>query len=189
MAARLILYIRWLLLFLIAVAIPLVLVRWRFPRRRLGLAGFPRAIRNFFALMLQERLKEREINTSRKALSGRSVLLAVPGDREAKVLRWKLAAHGCTISRVSNGRQAVNAALDGVDVIIADSLLPDMSLTDLVEAIPPGTPLVLLGVTPAQVESIRAGDGRVAFIYSGYDPDDVSTTAGRLLRSLDTNRI
>jgi len=189
LAVRLVLYIRWLLLFLIAVGIAVLILRWRFPKRRWGLSVLPDALRSVLAALREKRAMGKEISINRKTLVGRSVLLAVPGEKEAKVLSWKLAAYGCSISRVRNGRQAVSAATQGVDVIIADSLLPDMSLADLVDALPAGTPLVLLDVTPVQVESIRGKTARVAYFYSGYDPDDVSTTTGRLLRSLDTDRV
>jgi len=180
--ARLILASRWIAIFILAVAIALIVVRWRFPQQREsgdGSVGFWRAV---WQRLRQSRARSRQRELNAKALRGKTVLVIDPDERSSRVLVWRLESFGCSVVRARTGARGLELAKNAQPaVIIADALLPDMAATDLYAAAE--LPIVFVGTMKSQRREIAAIGRDVVCLGKPFDPDEAVSAAGELLRA------
>lgn len=178
---RLILVSRWIAIFVLAVAVALIVVRWRFPIQRRfgdGTLGFWRAV---WQRVQQWRAQSREWNADIKALCGKPVIVIDSDERRSRVLVWRFESLSCTVTRARSGARGLELAENMQPaVVIADALLPDMAATDLYPAV--RLPIVFVGATKSQRKELTALGDDVACLGKPFDPDQVAAAAGRLLR-------
>lgn len=185
MPARLLIAARFIGVFVLAIAIALIFVRWRFPIQAQPVEpseGFVTRWRRILAEWRRRHAGAKEKEESSRALKGTTALLVDPDDKSARVMSWKLESLGCKALRARNGRLGLNLARrPEVGFVIADALLPDISATDFHSMLPrPDLPVVFVGVMPDQRRELRALGGNVACLPKPYDPEEATAAAGRM---------
>jgi|YNPNPStandDraft_1061719.scaffolds.fasta_scaffold00001_109 CheY-like chemotaxis protein len=185
--ARLLLIVRWIAIAALVIAVALIILRRKFPVR----GEEDRSTLGFFRSLWQSYLHRRALELQRsralKSLRGKRALIVDPDEKSARVMEWKLRTLKCESFRVRTGTQAIQATKSrSYDLIVADSLLSDMSAVDLFESLGQREAVVIfVGVLANQWDEIRRLGPNVACMPKPYDPHEVATTAGYLLVRYD----
>ncbi|MGB9619995.1 MAG: hypothetical protein ACPL7K_06260, partial [Armatimonadota bacterium] len=131
MSARLALILRYAGLVILALAIAVIIARWKLPMRERPSRSLLDILRGIWTRWRQRREELREHSANVAALRHRKILLVGPEGKSIRVLRWKLETLRCTVINSRTGTRALTAASsENPDAIIADALLPDMSAAD-----------------------------------------------------------
>ncbi len=170
-------------------AILLIIARWKYPQNNTRRQSTLECWRNAWEAWRDRKADEREQARNCKALRRKTVLLADPDDRSARVMTWKLESLDCNVIAVRSGSRAIREAEKArPDVVIADALLPDMSAADLYwELHISDRPIIFTGVSPDQWDNIHSLGRNVACFGKPYDPDEAAAQAGRMLRRTTAN--
>lgn len=172
---------RWIAILILATAIALIIVRWRFPQKHEtddGAGGFWRLV---WKRLRQSRARRREWDLNAKVLRGKTLLVIDPDERSSRVLIWRLECLGCTVVRAKTGTRGLEFVKSARPaVVIADALLPDMAAADLHAAA--GLPIVFVGAINSQRKELAALGRDVACLGKPFDPDEAVGAAGGLLR-------
>ena len=122
----------------------------------------------------------------RASLQGRHILAAEDHEVNRRILKLLLEPHGCVLTLVENGREAVEAArVQRFDAILMDMQMPVMDGLDATRGIRASganarTPVVAL--TAHAMDTHRAAWGAVgveAFLTKPIDPELLATTLSR----------
>lgn len=170
-------------MFALVVAIALIIVRWRFPRRP-NSQGVIAYWRDVWETMRDRSADRRERAESLRALRDSTALVVDPDEKSARVLAWQLESLRCKVITSRSGAEGLAAARKSApDVVIADALLPDVSAADFYQSLPsPERPVVFVGVLRDQYDSLRRLGRNVACFAKPYDPDEAIALAGYMLR-------
>ena len=184
----LVLAVRYAAIFLLVVALLLIFVRWRFPRKETESAGDGGGgstvkeasyWRILWHLYRKAKARDRAREADLRAVREKRVLVVDPDEKSCKVLVWRLEQLGCEVVKARTGGKAIEHA-NSVDVVIGDALLPDVSAVDFCYALSE-VPIVLVGVLKAQREELSRFGERIAWLGKPYDPEDAAVLAGKLL--------
>jgi CheY-like chemotaxis protein len=184
MPERLLLMARWLAVFVLAISIGLIIVRWKFPRKPESSGTAFGYWREVWRQWRRWKARDRQRDLDIRALHGKSVLVIDPDERSSRVLVWRLQGLGCRVIKARTATRGLElAASEKLDVIIADALLPDMSAGDIHAAAGAvGLPVVFVGAVKGQRRELAALGDNVVSLGKPFDPDEATAAAGRLLR-------
>lgn len=187
MAARLIVYARWLAIVVIVLCVALIIARWKLPMRERRSQSTLRFWLDVWRRLRGRRQDRRERSASLRALRGKSVMIVDPRDKSARVMTWELERLGCSVARAKSGTQALNRARQAKPgVIIADALLPDMPAIEFFNTLGIGDVVVVfVGVLPNQWDELRSLGRNVGCLPQSYDPEEAAALAGRLCLGAD----
>ena len=179
---------RWIAIFVLAVSIVLIFVRWRFPREPKPSGSTLGYWREVWRHVRRSRSHNKERELDRKALRGKAVLVVDPDERSSRVLIWRLEGLGCVVTKARTGTRGLELAASAKPaVIIADALLPDVPAADVYSrAAATGLPVVFVGTMKSQRKELASLGDRVACLGKPFDPEEAVEAAGRLLRRTET---
>lgn len=184
----LVLAARYIAIFGLVVAILLIFVRWRFPKKDITHTGDggsssekdPSYWQVLWHLYKKAKARNQAREADQRELRGKRVLVVDPDEKSCKVLIWRLEQLGCKVTKARTGAQAIVLA-GSVDVVISDALLPDVSAVDFCYELK-DMPIVLVGVLKAQRDELSKFGKRIERLRKPYDPDDAAVLAGRLVK-------
>ena len=184
MPARALVFVRWLSLAVLILALLLIFIRLKYPPAREtqseSAVGW---LKRTWRALRERRRDARERSDDLRALAGKRVLLIDPDEKSARVMAWKLESLKCAVTKARTGAQGLSAARkEKYDLLIVDALLPDTSAADLY-ASPAiaGRPVVFVGVLASQYDALRALGRNVACLGKPYDPEEAAAVAGYMI--------
>lgn len=183
--ARLVFAFRWVAIVAIVLAVAVILLRRKLPSRpRIASQPAPNPWKELWLRWLDAREDSRERSANLCALRGKRALLAEPDEKSSRVLTWRLNKLRCSVHRTRSGAQALRAAREiKPELVVADAFLPDISAEDFFQSLPRhDVPVIFLGVSRDQWDHIRSLGGNVFCLSKPYDPDDVASLAGLVIR-------
>ena len=186
MSARLVLAARWIGLVVLALAIVLMIARWKLPMPQRRSEGSTLDFwRKLWRLWREKREDAREHSESLRALRGKTALLVGPEDKPMRVMAWRLEGFGCSVVKAATGAQGINQVrAKQPDLIVADSLLPDISAVDLFRSVPEfAGPIIFVGVLHSQRDELHGLGRNVVCAGRPFDPEELAAAAGHILRS------
>lgn len=180
---------RYVAIATLVLSIMLMIARWKFPQKQEASPSTIAQWRQLWRMYRKVRTRERDREQDIRALRRKSVLVVDPDEKSARVLVWRLEGLGCTVSRARNGTMGLSSVNGGrgVDVVIADALLPDISAREFYKPLPLDIPVVYVGVMDAQRAELDALGANVACIGKPFDPEKAVELAGRLLRLMKSH--
>ncbi|MCX8053052.1 MAG: response regulator [Armatimonadetes bacterium] len=184
MSARLALILRYVGLVILALAILLIIIRWRVPMRERRSRSLLDIARGLYTRWKERREEAREHARDIAALRHKKALVVGMEDKALRVMRWKLEGLGCTVVTARTGRHGVAAAQrERPDVVIVDVLLPDMSAVDFYESLGEhNKPVAFVGVQDKQWNELRMLGRNVVCVGRPFDPEDVAAAIGYIIR-------
>lgn len=184
MPLRLIVWLRWVALAAIIIAIILIIIRRRLPPVRPAQSGQTKPLSDIWARWRQARDEGRRYVAALSCLKGRTVLIVDPEEKSSRILTWRFQKLGCRVYRARTGAQALNRASElKPDVVVADALLADVSASDFYFGLPDGvSAVVFIGVLQTNWQQVRALGDNIACLARPFDPDEVALAAGSILQ-------
>jgi len=191
MPQLLLLISKWVAIFVLAVCIALIIVRWKFPREQKPAGSTLGYWREVWRHLRRSRTHNKERELDKKALRGKAVLVVDPDERSSRVLIWRLEGLGCVVTKARTGTRGLELAASAKPaIIIADALLPDVPAADVYSrAAAAGLPIVFVGTMKSQRKELASLGDRVACLGKPFDPEEAVEAAGRLLRRTKGNNL
>lgn len=182
--AKFLIALRYFAIVALLFSLLLLFLRWRYPQSRADSQGWLDYWRNVWDTWRDRKADEREQSLNRRALRGKTVLLADPDEKSARVIVWLLEGLECRVVKTRSGAQAIReAGRVHPDVVIADALLPDISAGEFYRELGlRNGPVIFTGVTGERYDDVHALGRNVACFGKPYDPDEAAAYAGRMLR-------